>query len=327
MGRPVVVTVGPLASASATQVGLSQKSAAAGYLVLNGAAGSFSANSICLSQTPSGAGALTLNGALVSSVPTGTAVGYLGSMRRIYITGGSDESGKTFTVLGYGYGPSGGPYAITEVITGPNASIVSSANTYMQIISITVSAATAGAITVGHYDTATLDMARKVGITSAGNDSGITFTITGTDWNGTAISEVLAGANATVATSVLDYKTVTSIRASAAVATTLTVGTTAVAASPWIRFDDYAAMAQVALQCTVSGTVSYTVQQTMDDPAWNYSGMSLYGMTWVDHPDTNLVAATATKQGRYDAAPTFARVVLNSGTGTVTGTFRQAFLM
>ena len=64
MGRPVTVVVGPLASATATKISLSQKAAIAGtnYIVLNGAAGSFSANNICQSQTPGGAGALTLNG-------------------------------------------------------------------------------------------------------------------------------------------------------------------------------------------------------------------------------------------------------------------------
>jgi hypothetical protein len=104
------------------------------------------------------------------------------------------------------------------------------------------------------------------------------------------------------------------------------MGTNGVASSQWVRFDDYAANSQVALQCTVSGTVNYTVQQTMDDPGWLYSGIAPYQTTWLDHPDTALVAATTTKQGNYGYAPIFARVTLNSGTGTVVGTFRQAYL-
>ncbi len=327
MARPVTVTVGPLASSSATKISLSQKAANVGtnYLVLNGAAGSFTVNSVCASQTPGGAGALVLNGTLASSAPTGTAIAYLPQASRIYITGGSDESSKTFAVVGYRFAANGGPYAVTETITGPNASTVSSLNQYDQIISITASAGTAGAITVGHYGTATLDTTRQVIITSGGNDTSVNFTISGTDWNGEPISEVLAGASGGAATSLLSYKTVTSISASAAIATTVTAGTNGVASSPWVRFDDYAGASQVAIQCTASGTVNYTVQQTMQDPNSLSDPVADESLAWVNHPDTNLVAATGTVQGNYAYAPIFARVVLNSGTGSVSSVFRQIY--
>jgi hypothetical protein len=44
--QPRVVTVGPLAAASATNIALAQSPGAAGALALNGAVGSFSANNI-----------------------------------------------------------------------------------------------------------------------------------------------------------------------------------------------------------------------------------------------------------------------------------------
>lgn len=326
MGRAVTVSVGPLATASATKVAASQKAAIAGtnYLVLNGAAGVATANSVCASQTPAGAGALTLNGTLASSVPTGTAIAYLPQASRIYITGGSDESGKTFAVVGYRFSASGGPFAVTETITGPNASTVSSQNQYDQIISITASAGTTGAITVGHYGTATLDLARSVRITSAGNDSSITFTIAGTDWAGSAISEVVTGSNGSTADSVLSFKTVTSIATSAAVATTVTIGTNTLARSPWVRLDPaYASMAQVGIQCVVTGTVSYDVESTYDDPNSTTNPVGPSSVTWFNSPDTNVVAATTSQQSRYDVAPAFVSVYLNSGSGTVTATFTQ----
>ena len=323
MARPVTVTVGPLIAGSATKAALSQKAAIAGtnYLVLNGASGSFSANSVCLSQTPGGAGALTLNGALVSS-----GVAYLGLNQRIYITGGSDESGKTFAVVGTKMSPNG-LISVTETITGPNASTVSSINQYYTIISITASAGTTGAITVGNHGTVTLDTARQVLFTSAGNDSSNTFTLSGTDWNGQPQSEQITGANASTATSVLDYKTITSISTSAAIATTITVGTNGVAQSPWVMFDTYSSTAPISIQCTVSGTVSYTVQQTLENPN-TLNNTAVTGrpdlITWVNHPDSTLVTATGTIQGSYAYMPALARVTLNSGTGTVTATFIQA---
>lgn len=331
MARPITVVVGPLASASATKVSLSQKAAIAGtnYLVMNGAAGSFSANSVCASQTPGGAGALVLNGTRASSVPTGTAIAYLPQAQRIYITGGSDESGKTFAVVGYRNGPNGGPFAVTETITGPNASTVSSINQYDQIISITASAGTTGAITVGHYGTATLDVARQVRVTSGGNDTGITFTITGTDWNGTIITEALTGASGSTADSVLDYLAVTSIATSGAVATTVTVGTNGVAHSPWIMMDPYAANAQVSLQAAVSGTANGTIQQSLDNST-SLGNLTIFNrpdlVNWFSHPDTALVSFTASVQGNYGMAPALTRVQLNSGTGTITYTAIQAYL-
>ena len=337
MGRPIVVSVGPLATASATKISLTQKAAIAGtnYLVLNGAAGSFTVNSVCASQTPGGAGALTLNGTLASSAPSGAAIAYLPAPSRIYITGGSDESGKTFAVVGIGFSVTSGPYAITETITGPNASTVSSLKTYSQIISITASAGTTGAITVGHYGTATLDTARRIIVTSGGNDTGITFTPSGTDWYGDPISETITGASGAAASSVLSYKTVTSIIASAAVATTVTSGTNTIADSPWARFDDFGSMAPVSIQCDVSGTPSTgaTVSQTLDDPnlVTNNDPPNTFQWTpatlvWINHPDSNLVAFTTSVQGNYGYPPTFARVTLTTtGSASITATFKQAY--
>lgn len=210
--RPITVTVGPLAAASA--------------------------NAICLSQTPS-AGALTLNGALVS----------------------------------------GG--------------------------------------------VATLDTARRVLITCAGNESTRTFTLTGTSVTGQTQSETIVGPNTTTAQSTLDYKTVTSLTISGNAAGAITVGTSGVASSQWVRLDSWA-LPQTSIQCTAVGTVNYTVQQTLDDPDSPTNPVPAALTTWVNHPDINLVSATTTVQGNYGYVPMFARVTLNSGTGTVTATFLQS---
>lgn len=338
MARSLVVQAGPLAASSATKIGASQKAAISGtnYLVLNGAAGIATANNICASQTPGGAVALTLNGTLASTNPVagsggtaaaGAAVAYLGATPlRIYITGGSDESGKTFAVVGTVQTPgSFGPGAlVAETITGPNASIVSSINVYSTIISITASAGTTGAITVGTYGTATLDVARRVLFTSGGNDSSVVATVTGGDWNGNPISETITLTNGTTTYTVLDYLTIASISTNAAIATVVSVGTNGVCSSPWARFDELASMAPTALQIDGSGTVNWTVQQTLNDPnvitnqlptpTYLYSRAAV---DWVNHPDSGLVAQTTTTgiQGNYAYAPAFARIVMNSNGG------------
>lgn len=110
------------------------------------------ADGIAQSQTPAGAGALTLNGASVKA-NDGTAsfdIGYavLTPARRIQITSAADISNRTFTVVGLDrYG-----HSITETITGPNNTTVTSVYVYSAIISITISGAAAGALTVGWDD-------------------------------------------------------------------------------------------------------------------------------------------------------------------------------
>ena len=60
----------------------------------------------------------------------------------------------------------------------------------------------------------TMDCPRNVTILSAADDSGITFTVTGTDESGTAITEVITGADSTTATGSSFFQTVTQIATS-----------------------------------------------------------------------------------------------------------------
>ena len=82
---------------------------------------------------------------------------------------------------------------------------------------------------------ATFDVARRVGIASVGNDTGINWTVTGTDRNWRPQSETFAGASGATAQSTKDFKTVTQIYGSGAAASTVTAGTTALQRrSSWI---------------------------------------------------------------------------------------------
>lgn len=178
----------------------------------------------------------------------------------------------------------------------------------------------AGALTINGAlasgGVATIAVPARITITSAGNDSTNTFVVVGTDHAGNSITETITGPNATTVTSVLTYKTVTSVTISAAAVGAITVGNSQSGASAPIALDPWA-FPQVAIQCGVSGTVNYTVQQTLDNPNDPVNPIAPANMQWVDHPDTNLVGATTTLQGNYGYAPLFMRVVINSGSGTV----------
>ncbi len=94
--------------------------------------------------------------------------------------------------------------------------------------------------------------ARKIGITSSGNDSGITFTVTGTDVDGKALSETITGPNAgtvyTTNSTAANFKSVTKIATSGATTGNITVGTAAVAGDVYCR-----ALGIIPYQSTITG--------------------------------------------------------------------------
>lgn len=327
MSRPITVACGPYAAADDDVVAASQKAAGAQYLVLNGVGADASANNIATTQTPSGAANLTLNGTLVSG---GIAYIRQSGGRQVYITSAGDDSGLTITVTGTIRSPVGLVFGQSETITGANTSTVSTSKYFSTVTQIAFSGAAAAAVTAGTNGVATVDTVQRFLIlTSGSNDTGITFTVTGTNAMG-AVSETITGASGAAAVSTVDFLTVISILTSGAVATTIKVGTratTTVGGSQWVRFDSYGAMSETSIQVTVTGTVNYTVQQTLQDPGSPTNAVGYSAVAWVNHPDSALVASAATAQGNYAYNPVWARVRCNSytTTGAVTATFQQSY--
>lgn len=183
--------------------------------------------------------------------------------------------------------------------------------------------------------TTTLDTPRRVLIT-AGADAVTTRTMTlvGTDWNGNAVTDVVAiatGAGATVSN--IDFKTLTSATptgtgwsANVSLGTCTTGTNTPMGSSMWARLDSYA-HARTALGVDVTSTVNYTVEFSMDDPNLLLPQVVVapYAMTWLAHPVlTNMVQA---QYGEFTSSPLWVRVTVNSGTatsGAVTMTASQA---
>lgn len=84
---------------------------------------------------------------------------------------------------------------------------------------------------------------------------------------------------------------------------------------------DYHGRPEVSLQVVVTGTVNYTVQQTLDNP--NAAGVT---PTWFSHPDANLVGQTVNRQGNYAYIPVAIRLMQSSGNGSAILTVVQAGL-
>lgn len=196
----------------------------------------------------------------------------------------------------------------TTVTVGPLAA--ASAN------NIALSQTPSAAFTLSGSTAGVLDTARRVLFTQAASESGKTFTLVGTDVNGSVQTEVLtAAASATTVQSALDFKTVTAASISSAAAGAITIGTNQVASSRWVRLDEFASP-QATLQVTVSGVVNYTVEQTMQNPNSPTNPVLPYLVTWLDGPDPNTVGQTISIGSSFTNSPLWARVTLNSETGT-----------
>lgn len=281
--RPIVVSVGPLATAAA--------------------------NNICTTQTPATAnGVLALNGSLATGTFVGTASITTNILTVTVSTSGVLSVGDRVSGAGVLDGT-----VVQATLTGTGGN-----GTYILNQSQTFSSGT-----VYGNRVATLDLARRVLFTTVSDESGKTITVTGTNIAGAAITETVTGPNATTGYTVQSFKTVTSIAASAAFTGAVTVGTNTIADSAWVRFDSYAP-SNISIQCTVSGTVNYTVQTTLDDPNSSTNPVAPASVTWVSTSDASVVGATTTQQSNFLFSPLFARVLLNSGTGTVTATFLQS---
>lgn len=114
---------------------------------------------------------------------------------------------------------------------------------------------------------ATLDIARRVLVTTVSDESGKTLTITGTNRYGDSISEVMTGPNATTGYTELDFKTVTQIAVSAAFTGAVTVGTNAIASTAWFPLNRDLTPANTVFEIDITGSFTCACEFTLQDTA------------------------------------------------------------
>ncbi len=293
MGIPHSVTKGPLTAAAANNIAASQ-SPGAGAILINGT----TSNRVSTTTTAAAAaGSLVLALTTVTGIVAGSAI--------IDSTAAAIPSGTT--VLG---------------IDAANSKV---------ILSQPVGGAGVGSgdtIVIGGV--ATLDTQRRVILTSGGNDTGITFTISGAGDNGAPITDTVTGASGAAAISNLDFKTITGVTHTGTVAGTLTIGTTTnfsagivVAATPWFGVNWHAQPVNIELSGIVTGTLTWGWQYTYDDPN-NLPPGVLFPQPF-NHPTLNNI--TVSQDGAINDPVAAVRLVIISAatnTGSVRGTWMEA---
>jgi len=109
----------------------------------------------------------------------------------------------------------------------------------------------------------TLSIGQHVSVTCAGSDAARTFTFTGTDNFGNALTEALAGSATSTTNGTKNFKTVTSVTVDAATAGAVTIGVLGVLETPWIPLDRDKNPFNYTYQVDV-GTATFTVEATAD---------------------------------------------------------------
>lgn len=175
---------------------------------------------------------------------------------------------------------------------------------------------------------------RQIIITSAGDDTTLVWTVIGTDDTGNPVKDIFNGANG-VATSNLNFRTVTQVSGSKATAAAVTVGTNSVGSSPWKIFVDTIATPNMSIQCKlVSGSGTATVDLTDDaflvamteygsQPAIALAPASPNPLAF---PHPNMQSMTATTQGSLNFNVRAYRLTITAGTGVWEMTTQQAGL-
>lgn len=176
---------------------------------------------------------------------------------------------------------------------------------------------------------ATLDTQRRVSILSSADDSGLTWTIYGTNQQGVAISEDVAGDNGVAVATEQDFYTVTRVHGSGATAGTVEVGTDTTGSSPWFVPNQHITPFEMGFGIDlVSGSADWQIDATYDSPLMlipiyqpGYNQTPPVPVTFIP---TGL-SGSADGQGSIIGTPILAwRLTITDGTGEVKAIGSQA---
>jgi hypothetical protein len=155
---------------------------------------------------------------------------------------------------------------------------------------------------------------QHVTITTTSDETGETFTVVGADRNGLALTEALAGPNATVVVGTKNFATVTSVTGTAD-ATGVTAGVNGTCESQWVPTNYRGSDFNIGVAVENSATCTMTVQHTFDD-------VQADGFVEDDatlHSHETIAAVTANTDGNYASPPTAIRLKITAHTsGTAT---------
>ena len=169
---------------------------------------------------------------------------------------------------------------------------------------------------------ATFNEAQIVSINGSGNNSGITFTVTGTDADGNSTSQTITGANNGTAKTTIHFKTVTSVVTSGAVTGNVIGGVLAADGMATRSYPVNRRQSPFNMSLChnlIAGTMTASAQYTFDEAQTTYSNGFSNSADWRNVDGLTAVTADAVSNLAYPVtAVRFIQTV-----GSTTGTARQ----
>lgn len=184
-----------------------------------------------------------------------------------------------------------------------------------------------GSLTAGVPAKATFDTARRVLVSSTGNDAGVTFTIVGTDRNGNVQTGTVTGVvSGAPVNSAQDFLTVTAVSSGAGTIGNITVGTSGAGSTPWIQDNWLEPAWRLAVACLGPAGTNYTVEHTYDDfnqvstgAPYGFSLEAASNVPPTAWPNPVIANVSGSNEARYVDWPVYGhRLTIVSGTGLVT---------
>ena len=150
---------------------------------------------------------------------------------------------------------------------------------------------------------------RTLTVTSTGNISTATFTITGVDTSGYAVSTTLTGPNATTVTTTAEFFKVTAISVGTIATSAFTVGVGATGTSRWAIVDTFQNPVGVTVAINTATSAPVSIQHTFDPISTSTSPMiiSATGLTTI---------TTATNLSYSENATAYRAIFVATGTAT-----------
>jgi len=179
----------------------------------------------------------------------------------------------------------------------------------------------AGNLTLNGALAGTMDVPRHVSVYCVGDISGVTFTVTGTDRYGIAITEDIAGPDTTPDTNKgsKNFATITQVYADGAVGTAVEVGSADEMELPWVPIDYNYPVGTVQVELS-SATLTFAWQTTADD-------VSATGFQENDAAvtvDATITGKTASIRGSDTQYATASRLAITGfSAGSLVATFMQ----
>lgn len=167
---------------------------------------------------------------------------------------------------------------------------------------------------------ATLPAAQQITLTSAGNISGVDFTITGKDQDGRAQAVTITGPNATTVQTTIYFTEISQIAVDGAVASAVEVGSAddTISATLPVNWREHNFAMGLFIELSSGAVLDYTVQHTPDD----IQTSSTADVFWSD--TVELINLTASDEGNIVVPVCAVRLKFNSFTsGTAKLTVKQ----